>query len=892
MRNWKILLPVVVGSLALLLTFGLYDVTRRYEAKRLVEVFEYRTDLLKTVITSRIQQYEQVLYAGRALINVLGDSPSRDQWREFVETTEIGRRYPGIQGVGFAEKVDPAGLPEHLQRARQQGVIEYNITPEGNREVYYPIIHLEPFNERNRRAFGYDMFSEPVRRKAMELARDTGTTAMSGKVILVQERDRNVQNGFLIYLPIYEGGEVPTTLAGRQSKILGFVYAPFRARDFLEHATGKLEHMSVQVFEGRSTDPSNLLVSHTGDQNTGEMGSRKMGPPMLQVTKHVDFGSHHWTMVFSARKSLAEDLGTSESPTLLILGIISSALLAMATGVYLSHNERVREKLILKEESRRIRVIQQSAIIANETAETREALKRTLQAVCDFTGWPIGHAYLVNPARLESSHVWENRDPSKFQEGDAESFTQSLGLEQGIPGKVVQTKKAIWLTDLGKIEDLPRKSVLRRARLQSAFAFPVLSGEEAVAVLEFYSDQKLESDSLLLETMDQIGLQLGRVFERERNNRSLRESEERFRSVTQSANDAIVSIDVHSRILSWNQAAQNIFGFSTDEIRGREITMIMPERYRAMHNAGMKRLLTTGESHVIGRTIELSGLRKDGTEFPLELSLSSWKSGGEIFFTGILRDITERKAAQLKLEDKTRELQLKADELMRSNRELEQFAYVASHDLQEPIRMIAGYSTLLAEEYFEKIEGEGKDYLNIIQESSMRMRALVSDLLEYSRLGQGIIQPQPIVVDGVVKKAIENLQLLIQNAGATVTRDQLNFSIMAEPLQLLQLFQNFISNALKFRREDVHCKIHVGVREGPAEWIFSVQDNGIGIDPRYHDKIFALFQRLHDRKKYPGTGIGLSICKKIVENHHGRIWVESTPGEGTTFYFTLSKLPA
>jgi len=235
---------------------------------------------------------------------------------------------------------------------------------------------------------------------------------------------------------------------------------------------------------------------------------------------------------------------------------------------------------------------------------------------------------------------------------------------------------------------------------------------------------------------------------------------------------------------------------------------------------------------------------------------------------------------------KTRQdLEQSVAELGRSNADLQQFAYVASHDLQEPLRMVSSYTQLLARRYKGRLDADADEFIAFAVDGANRMQRLIQDLLAYSRVSTGGQQFEPTSVGIALNHALGNLVSAVKESGALITHDPLP-AVMGDEKQLVQLFQNLLSNALKFSGEQPP-RIHISAKPSAAGWLFSIHDNGIGIDPQYADRIFVIFQRLHTRAEYPGTGIGLAICKKIVERHGGRIWVESEPGKGATFYFTL-----
>jgi light-regulated signal transduction histidine kinase (bacteriophytochrome) len=242
------------------------------------------------------------------------------------------------------------------------------------------------------------------------------------------------------------------------------------------------------------------------------------------------------------------------------------------------------------------------------------------------------------------------------------------------------------------------------------------------------------------------------------------------------------------------------------------------------------------------------------------------------------REIVVRKLAE-------EDLQKALSELERSNRELEQFAYVASHDLQEPLRMVASYVRLLEKKYRGQLDEKADQYIHFAVDGALRMQKLIEGLLAYARIGRGG-EFMPVDTNDVVSQVVSDLSESLQESRAVITKDDLP-TVTGDETQLIHLFQNLIRNAVKFRKPEVPPQVHVSAKKEGKEWVFSVRDNGVGIDQAYAERIFLIFQRLHTREEYPGTGIGLALCKKIVERHHGRIWVESAPGEGATFFFTI-----
>ena len=358
-------------------------------------------------------------------------------------------------------------------------------------------------------------------------------------------------------------------------------------------------------------------------------------------------------------------------------------------------------------------------------------------------------------------------------------------------------------------------------------------------------------------------------------------SEAKYRGLLEAAPDAMVVVNQDEKIELLNVQAENQFGYPRDELVGQPLENIIPEGFAERLVADGARTAVDALAQQMGTGIELFGRRKDGNEFPIEIMLSPLKGPDGVLVTAAIRDISERKKSEAHL--------LKTvEELKRSNDELEHFAYVASHDLQEPLRMVASYTQLLAKRYKGRLDSDADEFIAFAVDGSNRMQGLIRDLLAYSRAGSSSSAVRETDSEGALKSALSNLRAAIEESGAVVTHDNLPV-ITTDHAQLTQVFQNLVGNAIKYRGAAVP-HIHISAsRDDGDEWTFSVRDNGMGIEQQYFEKIFVLFQRLHGRQEFEGTGIGLAICKKILERLGGRIWVESQPGKGSEFHFTLQQ---
>jgi PAS domain S-box-containing protein len=400
-----------------------------------------------------------------------------------------------------------------------------------------------------------------------------------------------------------------------------------------------------------------------------------------------------------------------------------------------------------------------------------------------------------------------------------------------------------------------------RAVRRDGEEFPV-----EVSLSPLKTDQGLD---LVMATIHDITAQ-------KRAEEALLESEARMRAIVDTAVDAIITIDECGIMERVNPGAEKLFGYRGAELIGRNVSMLMPEPYRQMHDGYLARYRQTGEKRIIGIGREVVGLRKNGSTFPMDLSVAEMHIGQRRMFTGMVRDITERKEAE---EQHLRLVQ----ELRSANEELTNFAYVVSHDLKAPLRGIGSLAGWLSTDYADKLDEEGREHMRLLISRVHRMSALIDGILQYSRIGRVKETAVAIDLEALIREVVdllappENIEVVIGGGWP---------NIFGERTRIQQVFQNLISNAIKYI-DKPEGKIRIACVENGDRWEFSISDNGPGIERRHFERIFQLFQTLAPRDQFESTGVGLALVRKILDMYGGDIWLESTVGTGTTFFFTL-----
>jgi len=623
--------------------------------------------------------------------------------------------------------------------------------------------------------------------------------------------------------------------------------------EIIYNKEGKIIDLEIKYFNSRSIINKVSILKNAIGKRITEIYPNNEIPPFIEIAEQI---------VSNNKKKNFETFFKSLNKCLLITGFLIRQNILVILGMDIT--ERKKAENILKESEIKYRtifentgvafaIIDENMIVSLMNNEAEKLLGRSKEEVEGKRYW--------------TEFIAKSDDLKKMKEFHRKRRDEPGSVPSRYEFKAINGKREI-------IDILTNISVIPGTNESIASFVDITERKKNEFTLKQHEEELIKSRNELEKQVNKRTAELENAYQ------SLKESEEKYKQFFDSAPDFTIQIGMDGIIYDANELAAENLGKPKDELIGThfaKIGMLFPEDIPIHVNKFMQLLKGEKVEHYETRIKGKNGEIRWGDTYPLILK----KNGTPYAILVISHDITDRKNA---------EEQLKAtiNELERSNYELEQFAYITSHDLQEPLRTIASYAGLIKKRYEGKLDEDADEFLDFMVEGASRMKEMIQGLLDYSKVGTNEEKFKKINVEEVLKNVLSNLDDAINESDAIITSENLPI-VNGNEDQLVQVFQNIISNAIKFRKQNVPIKIHISVKEDKLndEYLFSISDNGIGMEIQYTDKIFEVFKRLHTIDEYKGAGIGLSIAKRIIDRHGGKIWVESQLGKGSIFYFTL-----
>jgi PAS domain S-box-containing protein len=840
---------VLLAGLGLTI-FATYYAARSIELRTEAE-FDRNTQHFRAAIRTRMEAYIALLRGGAGMFAVKPDL-TKAEFHSYVQRLRLSTNYPGVLGVGYAARVRPGDKERFIRWMQLQGQTNFSVYPDQEHDDSFSVAYLEPQIDRNKRALGYNMFSDPVRREAMERARDSGRRAASGKIRLIQEIDPPLQSGFLLYVSVYQGGQVPPTIEERRSKLAGFIYSPFRVGDLISTLLVEetSERPQVEIYDGPALISENELFRSTMPRPPGIRWLH----PYHESVFPLDIAGRIWTVRYGEYPPLEGSWWTV--PTLFLVGIL------LSLGIFYVTLEEARAR-------------QNAERAATRLKESETALR---QSETQFR------------LMLENA-----RDYAIFSTDLAGHVTRwSAGAERLFgfsEAEVLGRSSAIIFVPEDRERHVPEEE-LKRAL------------ESGVSRNDRWHQKKdgtrLFISGVVRPMHDATGTPLGfiniarDVTQRVQIEENLRHEMEFSESIIKSLPGIFFLFDQSKQSFRWNETMEKVTGYSQDEIASRKLTDFFSESDKPRIAAAIQQALQTGES-----SVEAMLITRDGNAVPYLFSGRRLSVGDGPCIMGIGMDVSQRQQveqdlrdAQDRLKSYTSELEQRVAQrtahLQQSLQSLEGLLYHVAHDLRAPLRSMASFTNILLEEYGSSFDERGKDYAHRISASARRMDELVHDLLAYGRLAHAQVPLHEVNLEAELDAVLDQFPDIKEHRAEVIVQKPLP-PVIGNASVLEQVLSNIISNALKFVPSGVSPRIRIWSENGNGVRLW-IQDNGIGIRPEYHDRIFRVFERLHTTADYPGTGIGLAIVKKAMERMGGRVGVDSTSGEGSRFWLELAKV--
>ncbi|WP_019141164.1 CHASE domain-containing protein [Noviherbaspirillum massiliense] len=857
------LLAGIILVLSLLVTYEMWNGAQLAAKKNLQAEFDFRVREIIERIGQRMATYEEVLRGAKGLL--LGsDDVDRAEFRTYVATLHLEDHYPGIQGVGLSEIVPKAEKNAHIARIRAQGFPEYAILPPGDRDPYTAITLIEPFNAMNQRAFGFDMYSEPVRRAAMQQARDTGQAALSGKVTLVQEGPASSQPGFLMYLPLYREGVPVDTAEQRRNAITGWVYAPFRMNDFMEGLGGERStDLGLRINDGEDMSARAQLYDSFPDAQGGETGA-----PLFTAIRKISIAGHPWTLEIASGPNFEARMNRETPRFIAIAGAGISLLLSMLVWTLASGRSRALE------------------LAMNMTRELRASefrWKYALEGAGDGVwDWDRGTGEVSFSRRWKEMLGYDEDDIGNTL-GEWEKLIHPQDRQKAIAAleDYLDGGVASYVNELRmRCKDGSWKWVLTRGMAVSQD-----TDGKPLRIIGTHTDitRRKHDEEALRATHERIAAE-----------------QQRMKVILENSHDAFVAIDAEGRVTDWNTRAEQTFGWSAEEAIGQELAkLIVPEDRRDAHLAGMQRFAESGTGPMVNRLVEVMALHRSGTLIPVELAIAPIKSDSGYVANAFIRDISERKEAEQREARRQRALE-EARAALQHSQKLEAIGKLTggvAHDFNNLLQVITGNIQLLL------VDGDNgqlrEERLHNALTAVERGAKLSSQLLSFARR-----QPlQPKVVN--IRRLVRDMDdLLRRTLGETVEVETVVagglWNTLVDPHQLESVILNLAINARDAMKGSGKLTIELGnamLDEGyvqaqselrPGQYVMlAVSDTGSGMTAEVMERAFDPF--FTTKPEGEGTGLGLSMAYGFIKQSGGHIRIYSEPGHGTTVRIYLPR---
>ncbi|WP_066832512.1 CHASE domain-containing protein [Rufibacter ruber] len=941
---------LALGSFVLVLGITLYAyyVSKTSDQEQDAQVFKLRTEQVRETLERRMGNYLQILKGVDGLFTA-SDTVTYQDFKRYVSSLQIEKTYPGVQGFGYAAMLTPEQVPTMEARMQSIGFTNFKVAPASPRTEYSSIIFLEPMDARNRRAHGFDMFHDPIRREAMEAARDFNAPAITGIVTLRQEENDKVgQPGLLIYMPVYYQNAEPVALEERRRLLKGFVYAPFRAKDLMNSTIGReLKDISISIYDGKKPKPESLIYTNDTTDAKLDTSGRK-----LYLTEVMRIAGRTWTLEFKPRESFSDQRGIDEHNLILLAGGIISLLIFFVVWSqqrYLQSNQLT--ELVTNNTTAGLFMLDKKGYCTFQNPAAEKLLGYSNDDLRQRPFHELVHrkqemGNLAPELNSQKAHAFEDificRNGKTIpvacasrqvkQGGEIEGFilevrdvTEERKAQQALVESEARFRSMadsapvmVWMTD-----DQNSCTYVNRQWLEyTGTTLQDSLGDHWLALV--HPDDKAKAFQIFnaateSQTEFQSEFRLRRhdgEFRWMMNTGSPRfGAEGNFLGYIGSALDITERILMENRLKSNAEMLQQIFMqvpaivglVRTKDLQYTLVNAYLREFYdgRAMVGVRAPDALPLSQQEQFTRIIQniaQTGEPYIGQEVPVYFDETPAGQEHVRFFnmvyepiknrkgevTSVLTfavEVTEQVLSREQLSVINEELNRKNKELTRINNDLDSFVYTASHDLRSPLANLEGLTTALLENAEEKPQGEDDEdrmLLQMVASSIAKLKGTIHDLTEITKVQKDLeSQAEELAFSEVLTSIEEDIHGMIQEAGVTVQREFAVPQIRYARKNLRSILYNLVSNAIKYREPTRPLQVNVRTRREGEYVVLTVQDNGLGIREDQQEKLFTMFRRFHSHVE--GTGIGLYIVKRIIENNGGYIEVESEPGKGSTF---------